>query len=289
MPRFARVARLPNLAALAGTGFPYSRQADPIALYLDRLDQDTLSTSATFLGKMAVASGRALQVRPESSALAIGERNAILVGTISQLPPLVLGQTHIAAESASSWGGVATDGAQRGATAEALDEWQSRVRGGAWRGQFSALEAWLQETFDISFSSLRLLPGEEALVVPDDTARFIIAQGDSPDRTATWTVLSAPAGTELNAGMAAVAQDARWQQIGGYASLDSKDVETLDTRAVSSTRFFGTQPWSFANVRLIAANWLSSNILAYAVVFCGLSILLGIATFGLLRRFGRGG
>jgi cellulose synthase operon protein B len=40
-------------------------------------------------------------------------------------------------------------------------------------------------------------------------------------------------------------------------------------------------------MRLVAANWLSSNILAYAVVFCILSILLGIATSGLLRRFGR--
>lgn len=289
MPRFARIARLPNLSALSGTGFPYNGQVDPTALYLDRLDADTLSTSATFLGKMAVSSGRALLVRPESSALAIGERNAILVGTISQLPPLVLGQTHIAAESASSWGGPAEGGGQQGATQEAFDEWQSRVRGGSWSGQISAFETWLQETFDISLSSLRLLPGEEAIVAPDDTARFLVAQGDSPEETATWTVLSAPTGADLKAGMAAMAQDDRWQQLDGYVSLDSKDTEALDTRAVSSTRFVSTQPWTFANTRLIAANWLSSNILAYAALFCVLSILLGIATSGLLRRFGRGG
>lgn len=287
MPRFARVAQLPSLAALSGTGFPYNRQVDPVALYLDRLDADTLSTSATFLGKMAVSSGRALQVRPESSALAIGERNAILVGTISQLPPLVLGQTHIAAESASAWGGPADGGAQHGATQDAIDEWQSRVRGGSWRGQISALEAWLQETFDIPLSSLRLLPGEEPLVAPGDTARFLVAQGDSPDEGATWTVLSAPTGADLKAGMVAIAQDERWQQLDGYVSLDSKDADALDTRPVSRTRFVATQPWTFSNMRLVAANWLSSNILAYAVVFCILSILLGIATSGLLRRFGR--
>ena len=288
MPRFARIAQLPNLAALSGTGFPYNGQVDPIALYLDRLDTDTLSTSATFLGKMAVASGRALQIRPESSALAIGERNAILVGTISQLPPLVLGQTHIASESASSWGGQAAGGTQQGATQDAINEWQTRVRGGSWRGQISAFEAWVQETFDISLSSLRLLPGEEAEVAPDESARFLMAQGDSPEQTATWTVLSAPTGADLKAGMAAVAQDARWQQLDGYVSLGSKEKEALDTRAVSRTRFVATQPWTFANLRLVAANWLSSNILAYAVLFCALSILLGIATSGLLRRFGRG-
>lgn len=287
MPRFARMARLPNLAALAGTGFPYNRHAGPIALYLDRLDADTLSTSATFLSKLAISSGRALQVRPESSALAIGEREAVLIGTISQLPPLVLAQTHIAGESASSWGGLAESGTGQGATQSAFDEWQTRVQDGSWSGQISGLEAWLQETFDISFASLRLLPGEEAPVAPDDTARFLVAQGDSPERTATWTVLSAPTGTDLRAGMAAVAQEARWQQLEGYVSLDSKDADTLDTRAVSRTRFVATQPWSLANVRLIAANWLSSNILAYAAIFCALSILLGFATSGLLRRFGR--
>jgi len=286
MPRFARIAQLPNLAALSGTGFPYSRATDPIALYLDRLDTDTLSTSATFLGKMAVSSGRALQVRPESSALAIGERDAILFGTISQLPPLVLAQTHIEPETASSWGSAGA-GAGQDATQDALNEWQSRVRGGSWRGQISALEAWLQETFDISLSSLRLLPGEEALVAPDDAARFLVAQGDSPERTAVWTVVSAPTGADLRAGMEAVAQDDRWQQFDGYMTLESKDADALDTRSVSRTRFVATQPWTFANVRLIAANWLSSNILAYALAFCALSILLGIATSGLLRRFGR--
>ena len=278
---------MPNLAALSGTGLPYNGQVDPTALYLDRLDADTLSASATFLGKLAVASGRALQVRPEASALAIGERNAILVGTISQLPPLVLGQTHIAGESASSWGAKAGDG-QQGATQEAFNEWQSRVRGGSWRGQISALETWLHDTFDISLSSLRLLPGVEEPVTPGEDARFLIAQGDSPDQTATWTVLTAPTGADLRAGMTAVAQDDRWRQLDGQASLDGKGAEALDTRPVNRTRFVVTQPWSFANLRLVAANWLSSNILAYAVLFCALSILLGIATSGLLRRFGRG-
>lgn len=287
MPRFARIGQLPNLAALSGTGFPYNGQGDPIALYLDRLDPATLSTSATFLGKLAVSSGRALLVRPEASALAIGERNAILIGTISQLPPLVLGQTHIAAESASSWGAQVEGEGRTEATRETFDSWQSRVREGSWSGQISALETWLQDTLDISISSLRLLPGEEGPIEPDDTARFVIAQGDSPERTATWTVLSAPTGADLEAGMAAVAQDIRWQQLDGYVSLDSKNIEALDTRAVSRTRFVATQPWTFANMRLVAANWLSSNILAYAVVFCILSILLGIATSGLLRRFGR--
>jgi len=288
MPRFARMAQLPNLDALSGTGFPYNGLTDPIALYLDRLDGDTLSAGATFLGKVAVASGRVLQIRPEASALAIGERNAILVGTISQLPPLVLAQTHIAGESASSWGAAAGGGQQR-ATQDAFNEWQSRVRTGSWRGQITAFEEWLHSTFDISFSSLRLLPGPEQEILPDASAGFLVAQGDSPEQTGAWTVLAAPTGDALRTGMDALAQDTRWQQLGGYASLESKDgKELLDVRPVNRARFVTTQPWTFSNMRLVAANWLSSNILAYAVAFCGLSILLGIATSALLNRFGRG-
>lgn len=289
MPRFARIAQLPDLAALAGTGFPYSRPGDPIALYLDRLDSDTLSAGATFLGKLAVAGGRALRVRPESSALAVGDRNAILIGSISQLPPSVLGQTHISPESVSTWGGQIAGASQEVATESAFDEWQSRVRGGSWRGQISVFEEWLRETFDISLSSLRLLPREGETVLPPDDARFLIAQGDSPGETATWTVLSAPTGADLRAGMAAVAQEGLWQQLDGYVSIETRNVETIDSRVVGRVRFVATQPLSFGNMRLIAANWMSSNILFYAVAVCVLALLLGTSTARLLRRFGRGG
>ncbi len=289
MPRFARIAQLPNLAALSGTGFPYSRADAPLALYLDRLDSDTLSTSATFLGKLALSAGRALVVHPEASALSIGERNAVLVGSMSQLPLPVLTQAHLSGESAATWGAALSRGSQQTATQSAIDEWTSRVREGSWHGYAASLEDWLNETFDISFSSLRLLPKAEHPVEPPDSARFLIAQGDSPDKTASWTVITAPTGEALHAGMEAVAQEEQWRQLDGYVSLETKDTETLDVRAVSKMRFVSTQPLSYGNIRLIAANWLSSNILAYAVAFCALSILLGIATAGLLRRFGQRG
>ena len=287
MPRFARIAQLPDLAALSGTGFPYSRQEEPVALFLDRLDGDTLSASATFLGKLAVASGRALALEPEASALSIGDRDAILVGAISQLPLPVLAQAHLSPESASGWGGPVRDPGEGAETETAMDAWQSRVRDSLWRRVVSGVEGWLDTRFDISFSSVRLFPGSEVAVTPPDTARFLVAQGDSPGGDATWTVLSAPTGADLRAGMAAMAEDIRWQKLDGYASLEEKGAEQLETHAVSRMRFVPTQPLSLDNLRLIAANWLSSNILAYAAAFCLLAVLLGLATSRLLGSFGR--
>jgi len=53
------------------------------------------------------------------------------------------------------------------------------------------------------------------------------------------------------------------------------------------TELVETQPFSLSNYRLIAANWLSINILSYAALFGGSSLLLGLATSALLNTFGR--
>ena len=48
-----------------------------------------------------------------------------------------------------------------------------------------------------------------------------------------------------------------------------------------------TQGVSLENARLIAANWLSINILPYALALVLLCIVLGISTSALLARMGR--
>ncbi len=53
------------------------------------------------------------------------------------------------------------------------------------------------------------------------------------------------------------------------------------------TKLIETQPFSIANYRLIGANWLSTNILSYAVLFVGSSVVLGLATAALLSNLGR--
>ncbi|MFB2549595.1 cellulose biosynthesis cyclic di-GMP-binding regulatory protein BcsB [Ensifer soli] len=289
MPRFARIGQLPDLAALAGRGFPYARQQAPVALYLDRLDPDRLSAGATFLGKLAFAGQRPVALRPEASALSIGEEPAILIGAVSQIPAPVLEQVHVAAESATGWGSPQVTTSPQAGTDSVLDEWQSRLRGSSWRGQVSAFEQWLKETFDISLSSLRLLPHAETPVLPPDSARLLVAQGDSPGATAPWTLITAPDGAALHAGMEALSKDAAWRQLDGFASLEAKDGTTLDVRPATRLRFVGTQPLSFGNLRLVAANWMSSNILVYAGIFCLLAGLLGLSTALLLRLFGRKG
>jgi hypothetical protein len=57
----------------------------------------------------------------------------------------------------------------------------------------------------------------------------------------------------------------------------------------ANVELVATQPPTFANYRLIAANWLSSNILSYALLLAGLAVILGLATATLLSNLGRRG
>lgn len=287
MPDFARIAQLPNLAAVAGTGFPYGRDRGNISLFMDRLDSPTLSTTATFLGKLAVAAGRPLKTAAETSTSRIGDSNAIFVGAISQIPLLALNQVHLADASRTAWGNQAVNTAAGPDSKAALDEWRSRVRGGTWQGQITAFQDWLKGTFDISLGSLQFLPAEEADILPSNTETFLAAQGLSPDETGTWTVLAAPSAEQLQQGMQFMSDEQNWQAMAGHLMLFDKSKKSTQSLAATQSYLVETEPFSLFNYRLIAANWLSTNILSYALLFAGFSILLGLATSGLLNAFGR--
>ena len=57
--------------------------------------------------------------------------------------------------------------------------------------------------------------------------------------------------------------------------------------APKAERFIFSGDFSINNLRLVAANWLSANIVFYAVVLVLLCGILGICTTALLRRLGR--
>jgi hypothetical protein len=287
MPDFARIAELPNLSAVAGTGFPYGRDYHPISLFLDRMDERTLSVSATFLGKLALSAGRPVETISGNSSVRIGEGNAIFVGAISQIPQAALNRIHVADAARNAWGNQAAEIADGTTNAEALDEWRTRVRGGSWLGQISAFEDWAKQTFDISFGSLQFLPTEEVETLPPNSSSFLMAQGLSPEETGTWTVLAAPDGADLLAGMDFFSDEQNWRELDGRIVMFDGAKKAIATLPATRTKLIETQPFSVANYRLIAANWLSTNILSYAALFAGASTMLGLATSVLLNAFGR--
>ncbi len=289
MPDFARVAQRPNLAALAGTGYPYGRDNGPTALFIDRADPDTLSATATLLGQMAIVAGHPIAVDLIASPGSAGDRNAIFIAPISQIPATTLSQMNIAAASQASWRPPLSGQGTQQETAATVDEWRSRIGGSLLQLKLQSFQDWMHRDFDISASSLQFIPGAEQVFTPSSFNSFMIAQGEGETTNATWTIVAAPSAKDLRAGANAITSLGGWSQIAGHVTVYSAKTGKIDTVPVSRFDFVATQPWSFTNYRLIAANWLSSNILSYAFLLIASSLLIGITTAGILAKIGRRG
>jgi hypothetical protein len=115
----------------------------------------------------------------------------------------------------------------------------------------------------------------------------MVAQGASPNGGGTWTVVAAPTSGDLKDGLSAMSTETSWPQIAGHITTYTAGTNKIAAVPVTRFDFIPSQEPSLANYRLIAANWLSTNILSYAVLFVGSSILLGLATAALLSNLGR--
>ncbi|MBN9234422.1 MULTISPECIES: cellulose biosynthesis cyclic di-GMP-binding regulatory protein BcsB [Phyllobacteriaceae] len=285
VPAFARIGRTPNLSAVSGNGFPYGRAGEPVPLIVDNSEPKALSAAASLLARMSVAAGRPIPVKAATASGATTDRDAIFVGAVSQIPATVLAQLGIAGDVALTWGEATSPAGTN--TDATFDEWRQRLRGSGWRGQVSMFEDWLNRTFNFSFSSLRLIPRSDRPFSPPGGTSLLLAQQASPDGFGTWTVATAPNADLLQEGVDALAQQTQWRQLSGrIAALDVLS-HKVTTEPVVRFGFVQTQPFSISNYRLIVANWLSANALAYSVALAVLSILLGLATAGLLASLGR--
>ncbi|EPF00339.1 cellulose biosynthesis cyclic di-GMP-binding regulatory protein BcsB [Rhizobium grahamii] len=287
IPDFARIGQRPNLAGLSGTAYPYNRATQPTPLFIDMIDSDTLSATATLLGRMAVAAGRPLDMEPAATPGAIGERDAIFIGSISQMPAAVLTQLNIATTSQASWQPPAATQSNQTEPSVSFDDWRSKVSGGVWRGQITSFQEWLRRNFDISLSSLQFVPGSEEVFTPSNAESFLIAQGKSAAGGSTWTVVTAPSANDLREGAEALTAQVNWPQVAGHITTYSSKTGKIVSVPVGRFDFVTSQPWSISNYRLIAANWLSTNILSYAFLLVVLSLLIGVTTAGMLSRLGR--
>lgn len=286
MPDFARIAQVPNVAATAGIGFPYFMGQDPVSLFLGRIDEPTLSAAATFAGKIASASHRVIPLNVTMSAARMAERNALFVGGISEMPLNVLSQLKIDQDSRNSWSPEITPQTVT-PSGISLQDWQQRSDGNFLSRQFEELSQWAKDNYDLSLSALRFAPPTDELYKPPKSAHLLVAQESDPTGQGTWTAVLAPDSAQLNDSMQQISAREEWEKMSGRIAVYSGAEEDMGSVPVSWFRFMPTQELSFSNARLITANWLSDNIMSYALLLAAGSVLLGLATGGLLSLLGR--
>ena len=310
-PDYARIGRLPDLAALAGTGFPYNGSGDPTALMVDSADADAVSAAATLIAKLAITRGRVMPIEMGSPAT-IGHRNAIFVTTAARTPDWVFNQVGVDPSIRATWVAPAefNAGLARGAGGDAsvktpradagfakpdeldthvtFDRWRRQLAGGGdWRGNVSFFQDWMQRTFQLSSVNLRLLPTADVLFQPPRNSAILLAQAANPANDGAWTLLTAPTSSLLREGAKVLTTERQWAQITGHiVSYDGKK-GALNSKPVTTFSFLPTQGLTISNLRLIVANWLSENILAYSLLLLAACLLLGLATATFISRIGR--
>ena len=304
MPDYARIGRLPDLGALMGSGFPYSYSASPAALVINEADADTVAAAATLLARMAITAGRGIAFDLVAPAAA-GDRDAIFVSVAGVVPSEVLAQLGLDQSLRASWKGppeepgVGMAGLSMAATSEfpapeeldtqaTFSRWRKALSdGGGWRGNISGLQDWLQRTFQFSSASLRFLPVADVPFAAPKGATVLLAQGGSPGGGGAWTLLTAPNSKLLREGADALAAGKQWGHLAGRIVTYDGRTGAMGIQPITTFAFVVTEPLSLANLRLIAANWLSDNILAYSLLLLITCIVLGLATAYFLSHIGR--
>ena len=287
VPDFGRIAQWPNLGAIGGTGYPYGLGSTPVALVIERDDPASLSAAANVLARVAIVSGRPVAFTLTTSADAAREQDAIFVGAINGIPAGVLAQVGVTEESRTAWMPAAGRSNASGETRVDIDDWSQQVQGSRFMAWIRDVETWFSETFGITPEMLRFVPRSEAAFVPRQDDAFLAVQGANPGNSGVWTVFTAPDGGTLARGSAVLSKHGMWEKLAGRIATLKTDMETVAIEPAASTSFKQTLAPSFTNYRLIAANWLSANILSYSLLLVLACILLGIATSALLSRLGR--
>ena len=284
VPRFARLGRLPDLAATTERGFPYGGRGKPLPLVLGDGSAETRSAAATLVAKLAQSSGRVLLVEI-ASAPAPG-RDAILVGAVNRFPTEVLAAEALDPAARSEWSGIGLGSAAEVAPSVAgplsLDGWRSEIARGSWLQPLDAASAFLRA----NAPRLPWSGGAETQFRPDSDTMLVLAQAEAPDG-GTWTLLTAPTPNLLAAGAAALVREKTWSAIGGRLAALQAGSDVPFVVPTTTARVVATQPWSFANTRLIAANWMSGNVVAFSAALLLACLLLGVATRTILASLGR--
>jgi cellulose synthase operon protein B len=314
IPDFAKIGVSPNLAAVAGTGFPYSIAAH-VGLVIGRQDLPNLGAAATLLARLAQRADRPFPVDLLGSAATVGNRPALIVGAAGQLPAGLLPRVGIADNIRTTWpqradAVVVVPETEGTAVFDAvINRFQGRLTtpedsGGAapttegvrdrWRGSlggplaryFIGFDQWLQRTFDLSFAQLRTPSRAPSLYEPAEGAELIAAQATDPDTRQVWTAFVVRQEEALEKNLDRLVTPGNWAAMAGKVTAfrSGQDNHVI---SADSTSFVMTRAFSLANMRLVFANWMSSNIGIYALTLLAACIGLGVGTFLMLGRLGR--
>nr|WP_279306552.1 cellulose biosynthesis cyclic di-GMP-binding regulatory protein BcsB [Microvirga solisilvae] len=307
-PDFGRIGREPDLGVLSAGHFPNDDDV-PATVVLGRPDPLNISAAGTLLARMSRSVGR--PVRAAFSTAASAEDESVLfIGAVEQIPPGFLNRVRVSEHLRMVWPATplqpanpsqqvastdftmnvkqnATDLSGTASTDEVRRRWsESFRRQGVIQQTFGALQDWVENTFSLSVGSLSLKKRIDTPYEPPQRSTLLIAQNRTPE-AGVWTLVTARTEEALAEEMARMADPLLWSNVSGRAAALDPRESRLQVEPIQDYDFVQTQPFSLFNLRLVAANWMSANILQYALLLVAFCLFLGTGTYLLLKRLGR--
>jgi hypothetical protein len=267
LPEYARAAALPDLRLLTGAAWPYVLDEDvPIAV-----GQDTESETAalTLAARLATASGKITPLTVTSDTQLAADRNVLVVKPVASITGDILARTGLSDGRA---GGIGRD-------ASVLDQFASETIARPLPG---ALD-WFLDRVGLQIDDLRVLPERDQAVGINNSV--VLAQARQSEG-GIWTVLTAADGPRLVSGINQLVETRHWREINGRASTIAPTDETI-TATSAANPVLDVTSFSLTNLRLVAANWFSANILMFTALITAACVLLMIATSLMLKQLGR--
>ena len=307
-PDFGRIGREPDLSVLSAGHFP---KDDDVAatVVLGRPDPLNVSAAGTLLTRMARSAGKPVRAVFANAASAEDE-SVLFIGAVEQIPSGFLNRVRVSEHLRMVWPATplqaanpsqqiastdftmtvkpnAMDRSGTASTDEVRKRWsESFRRQGIIQQTIGTVQDWMEETFSLSVASLSLKKRIDSPYEPPQRSTLLIAQNRTPE-SGVWTLVTARTEEALAAEMARMADPLLWSNVSGRAvALDARDSK-LQVEPIQDYAFVQTQPFALLNLRLVAANWMSANILQYALLMVAFCLFLGAVTYLLLRRLGR--
>jgi cellulose synthase operon protein B len=267
-PNYARVAAVPDLQVLAGSGWPYAEETS-VPMVLGSGD-DTVLSAMMFAARIASASDRVLPFAVTPEANLAPTQHAVLVMPWSELSAPVRARANLLVGTGAP-----------GAPDRALDQFGTSQPTGPLAGPAQ----WIADRLGLRLADLRILPRPDAPFHPEDD-QLVVTQSRQGEG-GIWTMVTAADGANLRSGVEDLIDTVHWRQLAGRVSARTPEDEGMTVIQPNTPFLVESRPLDPFNLRLIAANWFSGNILYFTGAVALLALLLSLASARVLAQLGR--
>lgn len=296
VPALARVARLPELAALAGSAYPYTGSAG-VNVHALKPDANSVSAAMTMIAKMSLAARAPVVSRIAfGPPLAHAGGNAIVIASkrgveeLAQLEPEAYPATPQTIDFAMTGNipdpmttssinlpGAAVALSMTTDPAALLDAFQQTTRGLAKSG--SPVRDFGMGVSDRYRAFLQWFNYERAadaapLVEPRRKAVLSQSPGVTGEGVVTWLTADSPLDMLDATGM--LADPAVWNRLEGETVIFDLDAHSIRSTRPQAYFTHDVKDYGPGNLRRIAAAWFSDHFRIYVVLVLGLMAVFAI-------------